>query len=216
MAGRLVVAHRTPPTAAACDELAAAGAQIFEIDVQLRHDELAVSHYLPAHGTRGRLEHDMFRFRRTPAQLSDPRFADAAAVVPADRTVLVDPKETDPARRRELTARLIIDLIPRERYIVSTPNPEALDELRAHGIRTWRTVRNPRELRAVLRSGRIEDEAVTVRHILLRPAVVEKLHAVAPAIVAWTVNSLPRIRQLQTWGVDGITTDTGHLMDKVL
>src|SRR4051812_21871545 len=54
----LLIAHRTPRTAAACDDLAAAGAQLFECDVQLRGDTVVVSHFLPFLGRPGWLEHD--------------------------------------------------------------------------------------------------------------------------------------------------------------
>ena len=97
--------------------------------------------------------------------LVDPLFAAAVAAVPADRSVLVDPKEKGLARLDALVARLVADLVPRERFVVSTTNPRALDALRSAGIRTWRTVRNPRELRSFLKGGPIADEAVTVRHV---------------------------------------------------
>ena len=53
-----LVAHRTPRTAAGCEAFAAAGAGMFECDVQFRGRTVVVSHFLPFLGRRGWLEHD--------------------------------------------------------------------------------------------------------------------------------------------------------------
>lgn len=46
-----------------------------------------------------------------------------------------------------------------------------------------------------------------LEHVLITPALVEKVHAQGRRILAWTVNDLARGEELLAMGVDGIVTD---------
>jgi glycerophosphoryl diester phosphodiesterase len=203
----LLVAHRTPGSRAACARLAAAGARLFEVDVQLAQaDQIVVSHFLPF-GRVGLVQRDNWRLRWHTAARRDPALVDAAAVVPGQCRVLLDLKERTAHRRARLCAALMAALPEPARFVVCGPFPEDLDRLRAAGFGTWRTAGTARELAAVLADGRTGDDAVTVRHTLLTEEVVCGLHRLAPAVVAWTVNSVARAQRLRAMGVDGVTTD---------
>jgi glycerophosphoryl diester phosphodiesterase len=53
-------------------------------------------------------------------------------------------------------------------------------------------------------------------HRLLTPATVDALKESGSTIVAWTVDSEPRARQLLAWGVDGITSNRLDMLDRLL
>jgi len=209
----LVVAHRSPRSARACLALAAAGATVFEIDVQIWHGQLVVSHYLPLLGTGFR--RDRWRVVRGWSPRHEPPLADVAELVPSDRVVLLDLKEEDRGRRAELIAEIAATLPASGRYLACTSIAEDLDALRDKGFRTWRTIGDKRQLVAVLAAGAIDDEAVTVNHQLLSRDVVNRLHSLTDTVVAWTVNDVRRARWVRDLGADGVTTDSIDVMRAV-
>jgi glycerophosphoryl diester phosphodiesterase len=202
----LLVAHRTPASRDRCERLAAAGADVFEVDVQLDHGRIAVSHFIPF-GRTGRLQRDNWRFRRQRAALRDPDLADVVALVPPESIVLLDIKQPGAERRRELIDAMADTLADRDRYRVCGGQRPDLEQARAAGFATWRTVKTRPELAAVLDEGALADEAISIRHTLLSDDVVGRLHQSVPSVVAWTVNDLRRARELRRIGVDGLTTD---------
>ena len=194
-------------------ELAAAGARIFEVDVQLSAHSVVVSHYLPVLRVRGWLENDNWKVRwGGRGAVRDPELVEVTERVPDDCEILLDPKETTPERRAELADRLISHGLDTSRYYVSTRHDRDLVRYREAGFRTWRTAGNPRELGRVLGSGARPDHAVSVRHTLLSETTVARLHDVVPTVVAWTVNNVGRARRLRGMGVDGLTTDLREVM----
>jgi glycerophosphoryl diester phosphodiesterase len=204
----LLVAHRTPGTRVGCERLAAAGAQVFEADVQVDDaDRVVVSHYLPF-GRRGLVQRDNWRVRWHRAAAHDPRLADVTELIPDGCLVLLDLKEKAVDRRARLRSALISGLPDRDRFRVCTQRADDLAELRAAGFRTWRTARSGPELTSVLAESQLHDEAVSVRHTLLTAETVERLHRLVPTVVAWTVNDRRRSARLAALGVDGITTDS--------
>ena len=208
----ILVAHRTPATRAGCEQVAAAGATVFEADVQL--DEagaVVVTHYLPF-GAGGRFERDNWRVRWHTGRARDPRLVDVTAIVPADRLVLLDLKERRPDRRARLVAALLEALPDRSRFRVCGHPPEDVAALRAGGFRTWRSVGNSRHLAAVLAEDRLPDEAVTIRHSLVSPRVLGQLRERVPQVIVWTVNGAARARQVRELGVDGVTTDRREIL----
>lgn len=211
----LLVAHRTPPTAAGCAELAAAGAGAFEVDVQLAGESVVASHYLPFLRLRGWLEHDSWQFRWRSGPPRDAALREVVSIVPPGCLILLDPKETGAGRRSRLTEELARTLPDRGRFRVSTDHLDDLERHRAAGFRTWRTIKSSRDLEHVLRSGRLPDDGVSVRHTLLNQASVGLLHKVADTVVAWTVIDVERARQLRRLGVDAITTDRIEVMSAV-
>jgi glycerophosphoryl diester phosphodiesterase len=208
----LLVAHRTPLSKSACERLAAMGAQVFEADVQVDdRDHVVVSHYLPV-GNGFRWQRDNWRVRWHAPAGRDPDLTDIAALVPDSCLVLLDLKERAPERRARLLEAIEGSLSDPSRVRVCGPRPGDLDQLRDAGFRTWRTVGNALELAALLDGGALPDDAVTIRHTLLTRDVVDRLHELVGAIVAWTVNDVRRARQLRDFGVDGVTTDRAAVL----
>jgi glycerophosphoryl diester phosphodiesterase len=206
----LLVAHRTPLSAAGCAALAAAGAGAFELDVQLIDGRLVVSHFVTLPRLPRWIEHDNWRFRLRNGRPFDAAFADVVRFVPADCRILLDPKLKQGADRVRL-AEALAATVPageRERFVVSTSHPGDLDRYRAAGFPTWRTIGNREHLHAVLAGGRLPDGGLSVRQSLLGDAeLVARLRERASPVVAWTVNDARRARQLRDLGVDGLTTD---------
>ncbi len=209
----LLVAHRSPRSAAACEAVAEAGATIFEIDVQIWDGQLVVSHYLPLLGSGWR--RDGWRVVRGWNPRHEPPLAEVAELVPPDRAVLLDLKEQEPGRRADLLAAIAETLPTSGRYFACTSVVEDLDLLRTKRFRTWRTIGDQRRLDAVLAGDAVADEAVTVKHKLLSQAVVDRLHSLTGTVVAWTVNDVSRARWLREIGVDGLTTDSVDVMRAV-
>jgi glycerophosphoryl diester phosphodiesterase len=209
----LLVAHRTPPTAAACAALAASGVQVFEVDVQLGGDGIVVSHFLPLFGVRGWIEHDNARMRWRSRD--DPTLDEVAARVPAQCRILLDPKETAARRRVELLER-IVALPDRERFVTSTTHPGDLAALRGAGMHTWRTIKSVRDFDVACRDGAVGDDAASVRHTVLTAQRMHALKQVVPSVVAWTVNSARTAVRLQALGVDGITSDRPAELTRIL
>jgi glycerophosphoryl diester phosphodiesterase len=209
----LVVAHRAPRSAAACRAIADAGATVFEIDVQIWHGRLVVSHYLPLLGSR--LRHDGWRLAVGWRQRREPPLAQAADLVPADGTILLDLKETQAGRREALVAAIIDTLPNSSRYIACSPFADDLDALHAKGFSTWRTVDDEAQLQSALAAGDVADDVVTADHRLLSAAVIARLHAHLTTVVAWTINDVERVISLRECGLDGVTTDSLAVMRAV-
>jgi glycerophosphoryl diester phosphodiesterase len=52
----------------------------------------------------------------------------------------------------------------------------------------------------------VAPRGVSCRHTLLTEPLVQRLHERGLAVVAWTVDTAERARELASWGVEGITT----------
>lgn len=205
----LLVAHRTPLSAAGCAELAGAGAGAFEVDVQLVGGRLVVSHFVPLPRLPAWLEHDNWQFRLRGRGPADVAFEEVVALVPPDCLVLIDPKLPRGADRIRLADALAAAAPDRDRFRVSTADPDDLARYRAAGFRTWRTIGDRRHLHSVLAGAALPDEGVSIRHWLLADArVLGRLHDLAAEVIAWTVNDPARARRLAGYGVDGVTTDS--------
>lgn len=208
----ILVAHRTPATAQGCARLADAGATVFETDVQLAGGTLVVSHFMAVRWTRGLVRRDNGRFRLRNGPPFDPTLADALERIPAHCRVLLDPKETRPDRRRRLIRALADALPDRARFVVSTSDLEDLVAFRDAGFETWRTLKQPDEVRRATAGEPLAERGASVRHTALDADGIAGLHRVTDAVVAWTVNDVHRAQELRDLGVDGITTDRPEVM----
>ena len=204
----LAIAHRTPATRERCAALGAAGATVFEIDIQIIGAELAVSHYLPVHPRLPRLRRDRGRFTVRRRGRLEPALAAAVEALPAGAEILLDLKaDTGPAAHA-LVERVIAGGPDPARCYASTKGWATLPALAGAGYRTWRTIADPAALRAALALPELPDHAVTVRHTLLTPEVMTALRERVPRVMTWTVNDVSRARQVMALGVDGVTTDS--------
>ncbi len=204
----LAIAHRTPAAPTGIAALAAAGATVFEIDVQEIGGELVCSHFLPVSPLLPRLRRDRVRFtvrRRGPSEVA---LAATVAALPPEAEVLIDLKVDRGAAAHALVERLVEVGPDPARCHASTKGWETLSALAAGGYRTWRTIGDPAALRAALELDRIPDYAVTVKHGLLTAEVLAALRDRVDRVMCWTVNDVARARTLIDLGVDGITSDS--------
>lgn len=208
----LAIAHRTPATRERCAALGAAGATVFEIDVQADGDDLVVSHYLPVHPRLPRVRRDRVRFTVRRRGRLEPALAATIEALPAGAEILLDLKaDTGPAAHA-LVERIVATGPDRARCYASTKGWATLPALAAAGYRTWRTIGDASALSAALAMPKIEDDAVTVKHTLLTVQVMAALRERVPRVMTWTVNDLTRARQVMDLGVDGVTTDSADVL----
>jgi hypothetical protein len=196
----LAVAHRTPGSAAACRELVRLGVTVFEVDVQVVRGEVVVSHFLPL---LPGLHRDGWQIRR--GRRAEP-LAAVVARLPADTRILVDLKTETPAAARAVAAALTLP----DRWLVSCKRWPLLAAFEEVGVPTWRSVATRRALAAALRTP-ADTRPVTVRHTYLDRRTADRLRAVTPEVIAWTVNDLRRAAELADLGVTGLTSDEARV-----
>jgi hypothetical protein len=128
------------------------------------------------------------------------------ARVPAGRAVLIDLKSEDPAAAAA-TAELL-RAVGTDCY-VSGKGVAGLELLRDAGHRVWLSVSTRPALAAAL-AGDLPAglDGLTVRHTYLDAAVVGRLRAHVPRVLAWTVQDVRRAAALAAAGVAGITSDS--------
>ncbi len=211
----LAIAHRTPATRERCAALGAAGATVFEIDVQTFGEELVVSHYLPLHPLLPRVRRDRARFTVRKRGRMEVALAATVDALPAGAEVLLDLKADRGPAAHALVERIVAGGPDPARCYASTKGWDTLPALAAAGYRTWRTIADPGTLTAALALPEIPDHAVTVRHTLLTAEVVTALRERGPRVMTWTVNDVGRARELMALGVDGITTDSPDVLRAV-
>lgn len=208
----LAIAHRTPSTRERCAALGAAGATVFEIDVQAIGGDLVVSHYLPVHPLLPRVRRDRTRFTVRRRHRLEVALAATVESLPAGAEILLDLKVDQGPGAHELVDHLAAAGPPPARCYASTKGWATLPALAAAGYRTWRTIADPAALAAVLAMPELPDHAVTVRHALLSAEVVRKLRERVPRVMTWTVNDPARAREVLGFGVDGVTTDSAEVL----
>jgi hypothetical protein len=200
----LAIAHRTPATAADCDRLAALGVSVFEVDLQFLAGVPVVSHFLSVPLVR-RVRHDRWRFTLRARAAAEEDLAAVVARVPAGAAVLVDLKTTG-------SAAAVVELLrsaPPARWYVSTKSAADATAVAAAGYRTWLSLgERPAFAGALAGSLPAGLDAVTVRHTFLDRDAVDRLLTHVPRVMAWTVNSVRRARELEAAGVAGITSDS--------
>lgn len=204
----LAIAHRTPATAERCAALGAAGATVFEIDVQSNGSDLVVSHYLPVHPLLPRVRRDRVHFTVRRRGRLEPELAATIDALPAGAEILLDLKVDIGPAAHVLVERVAAAGPDPARCYASTKGWATLPALAAAGYRTWRTIGDAAALTAALAMPELADDAVTVKHTLLTAEVVAKLRDRGPRVMTWTVNDLARARQVIELGVDGVTTDS--------
>ncbi len=209
----IVVAHRMPASSGAAAALARAGASMFELDVRLPADggPPVVTHFGPL-WPGSSLFNDGWRVRQGAlSSRLGPPLGEAIALLPRACEVLLDLKGpiADPDTAARGLAAEVAE--PARIHVCGNAGPIA-PGVAALGMRVWRTVGSRAELAAAMGAAGPQPWALTVHHRLLSAAVVATLRQRSPRVVAWTVNSVPRARVLQSLGVDGITTDRPSVM----
>jgi hypothetical protein len=174
--------------------------------VQWWHGRLVVSHYLPVVRPLSAWRRDGLRF----AWVREPRglpFETAVHQVPDGAGLVLDLKNDRGAEAYLLAERLITQEVDRGRCVLASKHWPSLELLASSGYRTWRSVATRRALARLLRAGPDGRHAgVSVRHTFLTPSVLERLQPFGE-VVAWTVPTPSRARELRAMAVGGIVAD---------
>ncbi len=201
--GPITVAHRAANSphalrvALGCDAV-----DYLEADLWLEHGRLEVRHArrawpLPVYWERGRIFVSFERF---------PSLEDVASAAGAMRLYL-DLKGRD-MRLADAVIQFVRDHGLEDAVVFSSPEWSLLDRVRARlgapCFYTLNTDNFARRLGEVLAGG---FDYLAVNHRLLDPERVRRLKEAGCSVVAWTVNSLDRARQLVSWGADGVVSD---------
>ena len=95
--------------------------------------------------------------------------------------------------------------------IVSSQVWGLLDRIAAAGtdMRTCYSIGAKGQIEAILRRAEVDPvpHGVSIRHTLLSPEVVARLHGAGLRVYAWTVNTAHRAAELRAWGVDAVISD---------
>ena len=199
----ITVAHRAGNRLDWLLRAEAAHVDYIETDVWFERGAVAVRHAARV----GRLPLTRERWRIALAHRGPSIEALLDALAPGTQ-LLLDLKGTD--LRLALAVRgLLAALAPGRSYAVCSPAWALLAPFANVGeAEVWHSVGSVAALDAVgaALAGSARP-ALTVDHHLLTAERVAALRAFAPTVVAWTVNSAPRARELLRWGVSGITSD---------
>lgn len=216
----LVVAHKMQVAHATADDFAAAGADVFEIDLQLAGTGLVSSHAIPLFSGPALLtplRHDGRRFSWSREPIGDP-LATILSRVPAGARALLDLKSERGTQAFTLAARVAAAGLDPARILASSKHWSSLSLVAEAGFGIWRSVSSPFGLRRLLaQKERVcapAGSGVTIRHPYLTRELVAELKRFG-LVVAWTVNDVRLALRLVEWGVDGVTTDRPEVMRAV-
>jgi glycerophosphoryl diester phosphodiesterase len=207
-----VVAHKVN-SAPAVRSLQGVHVEYVELDVRLTRGSVVLSHFQKVVWAAGWLERDNARVRLREGPPYDASIDEITAILPADVTIVFDPKDRESAVRDHL-ADVLTECVDPARHIVSSRRAGDLRSFARAGFRTWQTVDTPAQIRE-LSQQKLAADGVTVRHRALTAAHVSALHEVTDTVVAWTVNNERRAVELAGMSVDGITTDSRRVIDIV-
>jgi glycerophosphoryl diester phosphodiesterase len=194
---------------------------MIELDVQLTRDRRPVIF----HDDRlERTTDGSGRIARTPyARLSTldagswfhPRFAGECILSVAQAIRLIPPPAGVNLELKRTSAgsslgRMLLRVLRgpgiRRRVLLSSFEPSLLRPLMGRRLALALICRKEAE-RSIAQAVRLGCLAWHPHHALVTPRRVARAHAAGLRVHAWTVDDLPRARQLARWGVDGIFTN---------
>ena len=200
----LRVAHRAGNNLARLVAAEAASVDLIELDLWLYRGRLEVRHSK----TMGPIPLLWDRWSLQPGWTRRFELADVLADARRGTGLLLDLKGHAP----DLPRRAIEQLErarPGVPYAVSSQNWELLPPFRAlPHVRVVYSAGNPQALATALALARSEGlPGIGVQQRILAPDQVSALREQVPTLITWTVNDLPRARELLDWGVSGIISD---------
>ncbi len=182
--------------------LACEAVDYLEADLWLEHGRLEVRHArrawpLPVYWERGRIFVSRERF---------PTLDDVASAA-GDLRLYLDLKGKD-VRLADAVIAFVRERGLEDAVVFSSPEWPLLDRVRARlGAPCFYTLNTDNFDRRVGEVLAGNFDYLAVNHRLLDPERVARLKEAGCRMVAWTVNTLERARELVAWGVDGVVSD---------
>jgi glycerophosphoryl diester phosphodiesterase len=173
------------------------GCDGFEFDVRLTADKQAVICHDPKHR------------RTTIARSQSKRLADLPRLEDVlaryGKRVFLN-IELKVAGLESIVLAALRDHRPERGYVVSSFLPQVIMELKARSAAVPAGIICDKQVQ--LASWRkLPIEYVIVEKGLVKPGLVEQVHAAGHKLLVWTVNDAKSMRWLVRWGVDGIISD---------
>ncbi len=193
-------------TFAAFDLALEHGCDGFEFDVRLTADKQAVVCHDPKHG------------RSTIARAQSLRLADLPRLDEVLRhygqRVFLD-IELKVSGLESIVLAALRDHRPERGYVVSSFLPAVIMELkvRSAAVPTGIICDKARQLASWRK---LPIDYVIAEKSLVKPSLVEEVHATGRKLFAWTVNDMKAMRWLSRWNVDGIISDDTQRLVRTL
>jgi glycerophosphoryl diester phosphodiesterase len=182
------------------------GCDGFEFDVRLTADKQAVVCHDPKH-------------RRTSiARAPGARFGDLPRLDEVlrryGRRVFLD-IELKVSGLESIVLSALRDQRPERGYVVSSFLPEVIVELKARSaaVPTGIICEKQRQLASWRK---LPIDYVIAEKSLVKPSLVEEVHATGRKLLVWTINDTKSMRWLARWGLDGIISDDTRRLVRTL
>ena len=200
----LTVAHRAGNHLELLREAGRIGVDLIEADVWLYRGRLEARHLK----TVGPIPLLWDRWRLAPPWTRRLRLAEVLRAAGRDAELMLDLKSCD----RRLPAALIAELAavaPGRPFTVSSQQWRQLAALEGQpGARIVYSVGSEAMLRALPAAiARRRVDGIAINRALLDGERAARLLALAPLVLAWTVNDEAELQRLLAWGVSGVIVD---------
>jgi glycerophosphoryl diester phosphodiesterase len=182
------------------------GCDGFEFDVRLTADKQAVVCHNPKHRSA-------VIARSQSQRLADlPRLDDI--LIRYGQRVFLD-IELKVGGMESMVLAALRDHRPERGYVVSSFLPDVLMELKARSaiVPTGIICDKQRQLASWRK---LPIDYVIAEKSLVKPALVEEIHATGRKLLVWTVNDIKSMRWFSRWGVDGIISDDTQRLVRTL
>jgi len=207
----LTVAHRAGNHIALLREAEAIGVDLVEADARWWKGRVEVRHLK----TMGPVPLLWDRWKLTPGWTPRLQLEELLPEVGPETELMLDFKPGDEAFSRQVLESMR-RLLPGRRYTVCSQFWPLLESfIDEPGVRVVHSVGNGRALRRVLphlQQHPRERRAISIHRKLLTPGVVAELCAEVPLVMSWPVNTEAHLRELQSWGVNGVISDNMDLL----
>jgi glycerophosphoryl diester phosphodiesterase len=173
------------------------GCDGFEFDVRLTADKQAVVCHDPKH------------CRTTIARAQGERMADLPRLADVlsryGKRAFLD-IELKVAGLESILLAALRSHLPERGYVVSSFLPQVIMELKARNAAVPTGIICDKQ-RQLASWRKLPIDYVIAEKSLVRPALVEDVHAARRRLLVWTVNDTKSMRWLAGWGVDGVISD---------
>jgi glycerophosphoryl diester phosphodiesterase len=207
----LAIAHRAANDAALLRKAAEVGVDIVEADVWVHRGRIEVRHLK----TMGPIPFLWDRWELVPGWWQRVYLHELLPLVPPHVHLMLDLKGNSVAASERIAAEL--RGYPGPHPTVCARRWSILEPFRGAAVNLVHSAGTPRQLRALqelLRRG--EANAVSIHQKLLTPEVVADLRHDAVMLMTWPVNQVDRMRDLVSWGVNGIISDSLEVLEELL